>query len=380
MTTKNVPAPANGELEELRELVESAGEVAEKKAPAAPSRRNLLKLAGAALAGAAGAAALRVVPAAAATGDAVLQGCINLSDDSTTLLTAGTGLGPLTAAGAAFVARSSAGIRGAGYYSADTNQSIGVLGISKVDGFLGSAAGPGTGVVGISDNGVGVEGDTNSGSAGRFLSGTGYDVQLGALAGDAGIVGSGRLAMIGRGDVGGTAPNWNPNFYLHSSLGILNFQHEFVRGNDASIWASTAIDFGTSRSRWKRINTLRVDTADGLGNPYKPFRRLDTRSGAKKAAGSTTVVSIAGTGAGDSFIPYDASGVVGNLTAVNYTGGGFLVISPSGVTVGTSSLNFPTSGPAIANAFVVGLNGGALQIKVAGHATHILLDISGYIQ
>jgi hypothetical protein len=383
VTAKKMPTPANGELEDLRELVEQGGEVAAEAAPAAaPSRRNLLKLAGAALAGAAGAAALRVVPAAASDGQAVLQGCLNLADSKTTLLT--TGPGPLTQDGAAFIARSSTGLRGAGYYAADRNQSIGVLGISKNDISIFAsnpdAPGPGTGVLGLVDQGIGVEGDSNTGVGGRFLSNTGYDVQLGALAGDSGIVGSGRLAMIGRGDVGGTAPNWDPNFYVHSSLGILNFQHEFVRGNDSSIWASTATQ-GATRSRWKRINTLRVDTADGLGNAYKPFRRLDTRTGARKAAGSITVLGIIGSGVGDSFIPYDARGVVGNLTAVGYTGGGFLVISPAGVTVGTSSLNFPTSGPAIANAFVCGLNSsGQLQIKVAGHSTHILLDITGYIQ
>src|SRR4029077_6956911 len=176
----------------------------------------------------------------------------------------------------------------------------------------------------------------------KFLSSTGYDVQLGALAGDLGIIGSGRLAMIGRGDVGATAPNWNAGFYLHSSLGILNFQHELVRGNDSSIWASRYDDASATRTRWKRINAVRVDSSDGLGSPFKPRRVIDTRvtsspplAGGKPAHGTVNtpnfpLVTVAGTGAGTSAIPNDAIAVMGNLTAVGYGGAGFPAIMPRG--------------------------------------------------
>ena len=101
-------------------------------------------------------------------------------------------------------------------------------------------------------------------------------------------------------------------------------------------------------------------------------------------AGSTTPVTIAGQGAGASAIPADAIAVVGNLTAVSYTGSGFLALSPAGVTVGTSSVNFITGQTAIANGFIVGLgtglNAGNVQVKVAGHASHFLIDITAYIQ
>ena len=227
------------------------------------------------------------------------------------------------------------------------------------------------------------EGDANAGGGGRVLGRSGYDVQLGALAGDAGTVGSGRLAMIGRGDVGSTAPNWTAGFYVHSSLGILNFQHELVRGNDSSIWASRADDASATRTRWKRINAVRVDSADGLGAPYAPYRVFDTRAGLvhpKKAAGSTTTVPIAGMGAGNSHIPVDAIAIMGNLTATGYTSGGFLALSPNGVAVTTSSVNFITGQSAIANSFIVGLAGGAVQVKVAGSATHFDIDVTGYIQ
>jgi len=136
---------------------------------------------------------------------------------------------------------------------------------------------------------------------------------------------------------------------------------------------------------WRRVNTVRVDAASGNGNPFVPFRVKDTRSGIKPAAGSTTVVQIAGAGAGDSSIPADAIAVVGNLTATLYTGGGFLAISPAGVTVGTASVNFITGQAATGNGFIVGLgtgvtNGGKVQVKVAGHASHFIIDITAYIQ
>lgn len=388
MINKKEPTAANGELEELRELVENSAEVEVSTAPATQSRRNLLKLAGAALAGAAGAAALRVMPAAASDGQAVLQGCFNFAD-STTYLTAPTGgSGPLTTSAPALAARASTGLRGAGYYASDRNQSIGVLGVSKNDISIlatdPNAIGPGTGVMGLIDSGIAIEGDANSGVGGRFLSNTGYDVQLGALAGDAGTVGTGRLAMLGRGDVGGTAPNWLPSFYVHSSLGVgPNFQHEIVRGNDSSIWASRFDTASATRTRWKRINAVRVDSADGLGAPYAPYRVFDTRSGTvhpKKAVGSTTTVPIAGQGAGNSHIPADAIAIMGNLTATGYTAPGFLALSPNGVPVTTSSVNFITGQAAIANSFIVGLSGGAVQVKVAGSATHFIIDVTGYMQ
>ena len=98
-----------------------------------------------------------------------------------------------------------------------------------------------------------------------------------------------------------------------------------------------------------------------------------------------TVIPIAGQGLAASAIPADAIAVMGNLTATKYTGGGFLALSPAGVTVGTSSVNFITGQAAIANGFIVGLGSGGLntgkvQVKVAGHPSHFLIDITAYIQ
>jgi hypothetical protein len=384
----------NGQLDELRDLVSGVEEVTTKKT----DRRGMLRMAGGAVLGAAGIAALKIAPASAATGGNFILGCGNAATSDTTLInTGGTAVGMTV----------QAGIHGLeGVASGGTNE-IGVVGTTKSGTGVGVAgqatatggpgigvkgqAGSGTGVQGISATGAGVDGETGgsgpgvaglgtAGQGGLFVSSTGYDAQLGFPI-PGGAVGSGRLGMVGRLDVGAIAPNIAPAFQV-SSTGSFTFEHELVRGNDSSIWASRFSNTGTNQSRWKRINAVRVDSADGTGAPYAPFRVYDSRAGSapKKAVGSTTTVPIAGHGTGTSTIPGDAIAVMGNLTATGYTAPGFLALSPNGIAVSTSSVNFITGQAAIANGFIVGLSGGAVQVKVAGSATHFIIDITGYIQ
>jgi len=387
---KKVAKVDGDDVDQLRELVDSNGDSNGSEKPT--SRRNLLKMAGAALAGAAGVAALKVVPAAAVTGDAVLQGNYNFASvDSPTYLVMGAS-NANAESGAAFVGRASTGLRGAGYFPTDHTQEIGVFGISKGDSINGTTFGTGTGVAGLSNSGRGTAGASQTGTGVFGMSGTGYDVQLGFPV-PGGAVGTGRLAMVGRTDIGAVAPLINPAF-VTTTLGTPFFQHELIRGNDSSIWASRFDGSSPTRTRWKRINAVRVDTADGLGGSFKPFRVKDTRlptGAARKGANTMNVVPVAGLGTGASNIPGDAIAVIGNLTATAYTGTGFLAIMPAGIVQGTgagqynpladpSSLNFITGQGAIANSFVCGLSGGSLQVYVGGHSSHFIVDITGYLQ
>jgi hypothetical protein len=200
--------------------------------------------------------------------------------------------------------------------------------------------------------------------AGNFSKAGGPDLKLG---------GTGRLLQIPTVTGGVGAPNYTPGTYMES-----------VRAYDGALWISRAYGAGTVKAAWKRVNAVRVDSSDGSGTPYSPYRVYDSRSGAKKAAGTTTVIPIAGLGAGAQNIPLDAVAIIGNLTATQYTGTGFLAISPAGVSVGTSTVNFITGQAAIANSFIVGLgtgsNAGKVQVKVAGHASHFIIDVTGYMQ
>jgi hypothetical protein len=393
----------NGQLDELRELVaETVGDVAQ---PKKTDRRGMLRMAGAAVLGAAGMAAVKVLPASAASGGNMIIGVGNTATTDTTITNSGGATG--------FSAVGANGLMGTGASGAPGE--IGVIGQSKSGGgtgvhglattgtgvwgqattgtaVLGAASGAGTGVTGTGGaGGVGVDGAASDNRGGLFTSSTGYDVALGfPVAG--GVVGSGRLGMVGRLDVGGSAPTFAPAFAVTSLGGGPTFEHEFVRGNDSSIWASRFVGSGANQSRWKRINAVRVDSTDGLGSPFKPKRVIDTRLlGAIRAAGSMNLVTIAGVGLGTSNIPADAVAVIGNLTAAGYTGGGWLSIMPGGIVVGTgagqynpasdpSSLNFQVGQTAIANSFVCGLSGGRLQVYVGGHSSHFLIDITGYMQ
>jgi hypothetical protein len=309
-------------------------------------RRGFLRLGAGAVLGALGWAAVKAVPASAATGGSMTLGNPNLAENPTTLQADG-GTPPVQVLGVKAAVPATLGgtfvgpLQGLG---ADGGENP--LTAVDVDGVDGWAKGVrAAGVYGLTNTGYGVIGESSFG-IGLYARSTGriqQDAQPGVVK-----------------------PAYIPN----------NFEQ--VRGLDGVLWIHNAA------GQWRRVNTTRVDMADGSGGAFKPFRRIDTRSGAIKAAGSVTVVSIAGTGTGASAIPSDAIAVVGNLTATAYTGGGFLAIMPAGTVYNPaadpSSLNFQIGQGAIANAFVCGLSGGSLQVYVGGHSSHFIVDITAYIQ
>ena len=102
------------------------------------------------------------------------------------------------------------------------------------------------------------------------------------------------------------------------------------------------------------------------------------------ATASLTFCAGAGDGTGLSTIPTDASGVTGNVTAADYTGPGFLSVTPQAVAYNPvadpSTVNFILGQAAIANSFTCGLNNGQLQVYVGSSSSHFIVDITGYIQ
>jgi hypothetical protein len=390
------------------------------------TRRQMFKLAGAAAVGAAGAAALRAIPGAAYDGQVMTVGSgvlLEYSGNTTGITSYGalnTNIfGYAYYGGIGVYSRSFSGI---GSYVRSATYD-GVFANNAGNNEHGVIAYGGSGVTGIGGNGPGLHAQTNAtGSEALFAytsaagsiainahsttspaisalsNGTffspgiateGYSGGIWAFSSNPGAAGAAAIGYLGGPDLklaGSGRMVQLPN--IPGGVGAPNFTpaagyFEMVRAKDGAMWINRGT--GTLRASWKRINAVRVDTADGTGAPFAPFRVFDTRSGAIKAAGSTTVVPIAGLGAGASSIPSDAVAVIGNLTATQYTGGGFLSIAPAGVAVTTSAVNFITGQKAIANSFIVGLgtgvtNGGKIQIKVAGHASHFLVDITGYFQ
>lgn len=337
-----------GTVDEMRgRLARLEGGGPARKDGSVRTRRGFLRMGAAAAAGALGWVAVKAVPASAATGGNMLLGCPNTAANPTTVQ-ASAAISPAFAA---------------------EDQNFSPSGLSTALGtFTETFTGPLQGLGGDGGSG-GTEGidawasgatayavwgftDTGTGVTGESLSGIGLYART-----------TGRIRQDPQGSPG--LPAYTPN------------NMEQVRDADGVLWIHSASGV------WRRVNTLRTDAADGSGSPFKPIRVIDTRSGARKAAGSTTAVTITGTGGAPS-IPADAIAVVGNLTAVSYTGPGFMTIMPFGVAYDPlhdpSSVNFITGQGAIANSFVVGLSSRKVQVYVASSASHFIIDITGYIQ
>ena len=315
------------------------------------NRRGFLRLGATAAAGALGWMAVKAVPAAAATGQYMVLGCGNAAANPT-VLQASAAVSPTL------------GIEDMAFSQTNLNTALGTFTeafTAPLQGLGGAGLVPGTegidgwasgatsyAVWGFTDAGTGVTGESLTG------------IGLYARA-------TGRIRQDPQGTAG--LPAYSPNLM------------EQVRDANGVLWIHNLA------GAWRRVNTVRTDASDGSGVPFKPLRRVDTRSlGGPKAAGGTYPFLVAPFGAGASAIPSDAIAVVGNLTAVNYTGPGFLAIMPQGVAYNPntdpSSINFIVGQAAIANAFVCGLNpaNGQLQVYVGGHSSHFIIDITAYIQ
>ena len=329
------------------------------------SRRDVLKLAGAAVVGAAGAAALRAVPVHAGDGDHMLLGAVNTETLTTSLLyaTAPTGA-PTTPM---FVVAEQAGP-----LTIPSGLTGAILGIGAPngDGVEGRVTGAlGAAIFGESDVGYGVLG----------ASGQGIDVAA---------QGTGRVSQLPWSPTPG-APAFTPDPNTP----------EIDRDASLALFASRAT--GSGPAAWRRMNSARVDAADGSGTPLTPTRIIDTRpvtdpngftpgvkygdGGNPYRDGEARVYSMRYAG---SPVPGDAVGIIANLTATEWNGGGFLSAGPAAALTGTptfSNLNFGGSAPAWANFCVLGLDAtGSIKIFARvtglGGRVHVLFDIFGYIQ
>jgi len=144
------------------------------------------------------------------------------------------------------------------------------------------------------------------------------------------------------------------------------------------------------------MNTVRVDSAAGDGTAFVPVRVINTDPAVGAVVGGITGPLNQGATytwqiAGASGIPAEAVGIVGNITAVAYTSGGFLTMFPTGVTRPTvSSVNFAQAGTVFAwgnhftAGFGTGTNAGKISIYIGLNAgtdnCHVIVDVFGYIQ
>ncbi len=374
------------------------------------SRRDLLKLAGAVAAGAAGGLVLRPIPAAAGFGTNVVLGSASPPNDSTMT----TFLGPTTATQPSPIVAMEGQApptlpANPGAKSKTVPISLPVLlvlapsGVFPTNGVtttpiypgnapLQSVGGPVDNVSGLTTYHIseGVDGhaavdkaDPNARGAG-VLGTSDYGIGVvGAGATDLGAFGSGTLSQLSITDNTGIAiagPPASPP------------QYDFAQVRDVNgvLWLSGV------GGNWRRDNTVRVDTAAGTG-AFAPARMIDTRNstgitGSGLGANQPLQPGVAytfGPFTNTNGLPADAIGIVGNLTAVGFTGAGYVTLFPAGVAVpATSSLNFgpPFASSGWANAFTVGFgtgfNAGKISIRLSANAitSHVIVDVTAYLQ
>ncbi len=356
----------SAELAEMRARLAHIESANGNTRPAARSdRRGFLKLGAGAVMGALGWAAVKVVPAAAATGGYLVLGNSNLADAATTLQAQTNDFYPVFSATS--LNFSSAALNAAGVFAGAVQARGDATGpIEGVDGWAQGAQA--FGVYGLTDFGAGVTGESVQGVS-LYARGTGRLLHDGFVTAGTGI-----------------KPNYTP----------LAGQFEHLRDTDGVMWINNAA------GAWRRINSPRADSSDGAGTAFRPFRLLDTRSGktngvivpANKGPFGTSSLSItvAGTGTGTQSIPSDAIAVFGNLTVVGFTGTGWCTIAPKGA--GTNPLSDPSSvnwgpgmQPGIANSFFCGLgtaaSAGMITVYVelsSGSNVNFIVDITGYVQ
>jgi hypothetical protein len=111
-----------------------------------------------------------------------------------------------------------------------------------------------------------------------------------------------------------------------------------------------------------------------------PTRALDTRSGPRVGDGGTRRLPVRTSAGG--LVPNDASAVVASVVATGTTAPGFVQVVPTGGSTplgASSNLNVERAGQTIANLVMVPIGADGSVTLYAQHATHLVVDIEGYV-
>jgi hypothetical protein len=227
---------------------------------------------------------------------------------------------------------------------------------------------------------------TNAGTAGTTLTVTGNGGGFSGLQVDAsggtsyfsGAEGDGVFGLAGLGASGGffagtdVAISLDPLPSAGPPTPLVAFTGELNVDSNGVLWICIA---DGSPGTWLRLSSTNL-----LPTPQRLYDSRNT--GGIFMTGETRTLDIAGVLSG---IPSYATSVIGNLTIVNTVGQGFAVIYPKGSSQpATSTINWFGSGQIVANGFSIALGGSPGGIAVhteasQSNATHIIVDISGYI-
>jgi hypothetical protein len=252
-------------------------------------------------------------------------------------------------------------------------------------GIMASANGSGNGIYGFSPSGLGVRGASTSNTGTYGVSSSGFGV-VGASGSsiDLAAAGTGRFQQVVQSSTG--APT--SGFYSKG---------EQVRDVNGDLYICVATG---SPGTWKKVAAIPAGKLGGaLVFLPKPFRIFDTRPGVAgcpidPATPMTfpQVITLQVTGTPSTIdsslvVPTGATGIIGDLLAINVVGNGvtvpgsgFLTLQPHNVTPTTNSFlhYYPTT--VQHNSVVIGLDAaGKLDVGNYNATTNVGLDILGYI-
>jgi len=369
------------------------------------SRRALLQWSGAAAAAAAvtlvaSEQAAHAAPATpAADGGNLLIGNANLGTSQTSLaitgLSSASPFFQVNASGSTNPsAKAIAGIsnasNGYGVYGSSTGASgFGVYGIGA----------SGVGVYGTSTNNFGLEGQSTN-SFGVYGTSTNADAIHGEATSGAGVSGFSETG-VSLYAAGGVGTGGRIASLVYSSLGAPSTgtfsAGEQIRDSLGDLYICVV---GGTPGTWKKVTAIPAGTLGGATVfLHAPFRLFDTRPGVSgcpidpgvpMASGAVTTLQVTGTASTTDatlVVPSGATGIIGDLLAINVNGNGitggfagFLTLQPhSGSPTGNSYLHYY---PATVqhNCVVMGLDAsGKLGVGNYNTATNVGLDITGYI-
>ena len=379
-------------------------------------RRSALRGLGTAAAAAVGLVAanglVRPSPAAAADGDPIIIGSVFNNADSNTRLNADVAAsGTSSASGfsvwnqaAAATGEQAIALRGRSNGNA---RSIGVLGMSDtgtaVQGDTTDDEGVAVRGTSSSDNGIGVYGEVVGQTTGNDavgvrgrVTGAGAGV-LGTAASGQGVSGtatggrglsgaaSNGVGVYGESTGGETAPGagivaastngaalrLQPSSLTMPPTTNAQWAQGSLAFGDGALWLCLASGTG-SNARWVRLSTTFVP----LDQPRRVYRS-DQAEG-PLSRGQTRDVDMTAGG----HVPASASAVLLNATVAGTVGGGFLTLYPKGESApDTASVNY-ADGQVVGNNATVGLTDGELTALVDGgpasNQAQIFLDVYGY--
>jgi thermitase len=218
------------------------------------------------------------------------------------------------------------------------------------------------------------------------------------IAGVGGIPADASAVVLNATAVGFDTPGWltvYPNGQSVPATSTLNYDHgEYAMANGVIMaigsGGQVCVAVGTMNSAPGATQVILdatgyLTSAGVTAMPMlsSPQRLIDTRkSNGRIASGASRCFQVAGVDG----IPSDATAVMLNVTAVDYSAPGWLTLYPAGQAVpATSTLNFDPDQYAIANATLVGVGtGGSACVSVgtvnsAPGGADVVLDATGYV-